>query len=1007
MQKFDFEKNVYSDFNYYFITTDKGEGKRITTAETTDKNPTDTVSRFIEARAYENDLINLAKTGREWYGEIFDPAGAELDFPVMTFPNIDLSEEAIVYVDVAAKATEASTFSLSLNEEVIQEVFVPGLSTTATTVFARYGRDNIMFTPYSENLQFGLKYNLPAQTSKGWLNKLVVNATRFLNYEGAQMAFNNVYGYGYHNVTLFEMANYSNNINIWEVTDPTDVKLVEGIQNGSSYSFKHKSEELRYYYAHNGSGYLTPEFVEVVENQNLHALENAEYLIITHDDFMEQAYELASLHESVSGLSAQVVEVSKIYNEFSSGRQDISAIRDFVKMFYDRADEGISIRYLLLFGDASFDYKDRLDENTNYVPTFQARESLKLTSSYVSDDYFGLLDEDEGETCDGALDVGIGRFPVETPEKASEMVEKVKHYILKSSKTMGAWRNEICFIADDEDNNLHMRQAEKLTTLVDTSYPTYNLNKIYLDSYSQVSTPNGHRYPDVNEAINNQIKKGAIIVNYTGHGGETGWATERVLTISDINSWGNFNQLPVFMTATCEFSRFDDPTRLSAGEMVFLKPEGGAIALFTTTRLAFASHNLELNRSFYDTAFVYNEGTYPRLGDIIAHAKNDNNNIVTIRNFALLGDPALQLAYPENDVITTMVNGNEVSTQPDSIAALSKVNVEGIIKNKTGEKASDYEGIIYVRVFDKASEVITKGNDPGSNEYDFMVQNNLLYAGKATVENGDFEFSFIVPRDIDYSFGLGKISYYAKSDNADAHGYYDNLVIGGSTANYTPDEAGPDIELYFNDESFVSGATTDTDPLLIAYLSDQSGINTVGNGIGHDIVAKLDNQTDHVIVLNDYFESDLNTYQSGIIRYPMNEIEEGEHTLTLKAWDVFNNSSEKTISFIVSKSFPITMDSVYNAPNPFRDHTEFSFRHNRFNEIVDAEVKIFTINGELIKTIGPLTLSSDGYASEPLEWDGTAENGRRMRRGVYIYQIIVSQDGQNQSISNGKMILLD
>ncbi|MCF8303984.1 MAG: type IX secretion system sortase PorU [Bacteroidales bacterium] len=1006
LQKFDFHKNAYSDHNYYFITRDAGEGKRITPASSSNKNPTDTVTRFIEARAYENDLVNLAKTGRVWYGEKFDPAQTNLELPLMTFPNIDQSKEAIVYVDVAGKATDPSTFSVVLNGQEIQQVFVPGLSTTATTVFARYGRDNIMFDPPDDDLQFDLTFNPPVQTAKGWLNKLTVNVTRFLSYEGSQMAFNNVYGYGYHNVSRFELENYSSGMQVWEVTNPTDVKLVEGEQNGGAFTFKHESEDIRYYHAFDGSEYLSPEFVEVVENQNLHALEIPDYLIISHKDFMNQAYRLAALHRENSGMKTQVVEVSKIYNEFSSGRQDITALRDFVKMFYDRGEEGNMLKYLLLFGDASFDYKDRLDENSNYVPTFEARESLKLTSSYVSDDYFGLLDEEEGETCNGALDIGIGRFPVETPEKARETVDKIEHYMLKSSKTMGAWRNEICFIADDEDNNLHMRQAEKLTTLVDTSYPTYNLNKVYLDSYNQISTPNGHRYPEVNETINKQMKKGAIIINYTGHGGETGWAAERVLTISDINTWDNFDHLPVFVTATCEFSRFDDPTRVSAGELVFLKPDGGAIALFTTTRLAFASHNLELNRSFYDTAFIHNGTEYPRLGDLIAHAKNDNNNNITIRNFALLGDPALQMAYPKNEVVTTQVNGEAVTSEPDSIAALSKVTVNGFISNKSGVKASDYEGVIYVKVFDKASEVVTKANDPGANEYNFEVQNNLLYSGKASVEQGEFEFSFIVPKDIDYSYGFGKISYYAKGGNVDAHGYFDNLVIGGSATNYEPDNTGPQMDIYLNDESFVSGGTTDTDPLLLAYLSDESGINTVGNGIGHDIVATLDGQTGHVIVLNEYFEGDLDTYKSGKILYPMSEMEEGEHTLTLKAWDVFNNSSEKTITFEVSKSFPISMDSVYNAPNPFRNETKFHFRHNRFNEQMNVIVKVYNMNGQHIKTVGPARLSSDGYSSEPLEWDGTAENGKRVRRGIYVYQIIVSQEGRNTSVSNGKMILL-
>ncbi len=634
-----------------------------------------------------------------------------------------------------------------------------------------------------------------------------------------------------------------------------------------------------------------------IENQNLHGAGPRDMIIITHPLFREQADRLAAFHEERDNLTVLVTEIGDVYNEFSSGAQDITAIRNFMKLLYDSAPAGEEPRYLLLFGDASFDYKDRIENNSNYVPTWEDEESLVIVYSIASDDYYGFLDGPG----DNMLDIGIGRLPVQTVEQAIVAVDKIIHYATNTSLTMKDWRNYVCFVADDEDGNLHLRQAEEMAAFIDTNYGVYNIDKIYVDAFPQVSTPGGQRAPDVNKAINSRIDKGSLIMNYTGHGGEVGWGHERFLENSDINSWTNYDHMPIFITATCEFSRYDDPERVSAGEYAYLNPQGGAIAMFTTARATFGGSNFNLNTALFDYMFELNGEEYYRFGDLIRLAKNNGGVDGNDKKFILLGDPALHLAYPMHDVVTTRINNEEVSSTPDTLQALSKITVEGEVINPLGG-GDGFSGTLYSIVYDKPSKVTTLATDPTSYVNTFDFQNNVLYKGKAQVNDGKFSFTFIVPKDIAYQYGFGKISYYAANETEDAHGFYRNILVGGLDQLAEPDVNGPSVELFINDEYFAFGGITDENPDMLAFVSDASGINTVGTGIGHDIVAILDGNTDKPIILNDFYESDLNSYTSGTIRYPFHNLEEGLHTLSLKVWDVFNNSAEAYLEFTVVSS---------------------------------------------------------------------------------------------------------
>ncbi|MBL7916821.1 MAG: type IX secretion system sortase PorU, partial [Bacteroidia bacterium] len=495
-------------------------------------------------------------------------------------------------------------------------------------------------------------------------------------------------------------------------------------------------------------------------------------------------------------------------------------------------------------------------------------------------------------------------------------------------------------------------QADNLSNKVKTFNPVYNIDKVYIDAFKGLSTPGGKRYPDMVAAFNNRINKGCLIMNYTGHGGEVGLSAERVVDIPGINSWTNFNNLPLFITATCEFSRYDDPDRVSAGEICLLNPRGGSIAMLTTCRLAFSNFNETLNNKLFDYVFKKQpDNKMPTLGDIIKNTKANLGQNFFYSNFHLLGDPALTLAYPKNKVITSEINGNMVTPiSTDTIKGLSKVTVKGFVADTSGVKLSGFNGYVYPMVFDKKELITCQLNDPGSSissgtlvPFKFVAQQNIIYKGKAEVKNGDFSFTFIVPKDVSFSYGNAKISYYATDGTTDANGNHDSVKVGGLDPNAVPDVAGPTVKLYLNSKSFVNGGTTNENPILMAEVSDSSGINTVGTGFGHDITAIVDNNTNLPYVLNDYYETNLNSYQSGVIRYQLKDLEEGNHQLSLKVWDVQNNSSVTSADFVVAKSADLALNMVLNYPNPFTTNTKFFFEHNRNCDDIKVLIQVFTI----------------------------------------------------------------
>lgn len=1029
--KYVHSKNLYTDSAYYFITFDLGPGKRIQNQASSTATPTNFVTTFDDYAFTENNITNFIQSGREWYGEYFDNiATYNFSYP---FPNLDHSATVSVKTRLAGRyqdltGTSNAVFTASCQTGSVN-ILIPEVTGNAEDAYANINTGCFSFTPGAATNTITVNVTKQTSSAQGWLDYVEVNARRQLIMSGTQMSFRDSKSVGAGRIAQYDLTS-STAIQLWDITDPTNITLQTTNVSGTDYQFTLPSNVMHQFIAFTGGSYNTPYKSIGVENQNLHALSNKDLIIIAYPDFYDEAQRLAAFHESHDSISTMVVTTKQVYNEFGSGAQDVCAIRDFVKMFYDRSTGSADMpRYLLLFGDGSYDNKNRFSNNTDYIVTYQSYNSTLPTASYVSDDFFGLLDDTEGywaESDNDAVDIGIGRFPVDSRTEAQAAVNKVITYCRSglastasannSSCTQtvaspyGDWRNVVCFIADDEDNDLHISQANILATTVDTTYNDYNVDKIYLDSYQQESTPGGNRYPGVTDAINKRVEKGALIINYTGHGGQVGLAHERIIEISDINSWTNINNMPLFFTATCEFSRFDDPSRTSAGEDVFLNPNGGGIALLTTVRLVFASPNFTLNQDFYEDAFTPGPHGMPRLGDLYYYIKTQpGGNSVNSRNFTLLGDPALRLSYPKFDISTDTINGHPVvSSSLDTIKALSTVTVSGFVRSKSGAILTNYNGVLYPTVYDKPQSITTLSNDGVVNSppYTFKLQKNVLYKGKISVTNGYYKFTFVVPKDIAYQFGNGRISYYAENGTDDASGYYEKVIIGGSNDTANADNVGPEIKLFMNDNKFAYGGITNENPDLYATLKDDHGINTVGNGIGHDVTAVLDANTENSIVLNDYYQADLNSYKSGSVRYPFKNLSEGHHTLDMKVWDVYNNSSKATTEFIVAKSADLALDHVLNYPNPFTTHTSFYFEQNQCCQTLEVELQIFTVSGKLVKNFSQF-MYADGYRSSPIEWDGRDDYGDKIGKGVYVYRLKVKTSTGQTAEKFEKLVILN
>ncbi|MFA8450717.1 MAG: type IX secretion system sortase PorU [Bacteroidales bacterium] len=1006
---FTHEYNYLDNQTYYFIKISNTKGKRLSNAENNNEAPTTTTSKFLDYHYTQDAKYNLIGSGRQYFSEKLDYSNKTIDY------NFDLNNRVIedpmdVVIRIAG-TQDGDYFSVKLNDN-----FLANITSSAKPPKAKgyIIRKNTKSNTPSANIN--IKFSPSTSNAKGYIQSVAINSYRSLKYSNQQDIFSYPFKIAENNITEYQFTDNSS-FNVWSITDPFDTKNINlQIKDGIKY-FRYPNKDVEKFIMFQDKDVKTVNLHGKINNQNLHGVRDIDYLMIVYPDFYNEAERLANFHKTHSGLKIYVTTPQEIYNEFSSGRKDISAIRNFCRMLYTSSQEKGKFKYLLLFGDASYDTRNVMGDNQDLIPTWEdpSFDTLDLVENIATDDFYGLLDENEGGSIfSGSLDIGIGRFPVLNLTQAKNAVDKVIRYITYSDNNAGEWKNNVTLVCDDRQANMHLNDAQRVARVIENKHQRFNIQKIYLNTFNLEATPNGMRSPETNKALNMAIEKGTTIVNYSGHGGEVGWSERRILEVSDIQSWNNKYKMPIFITATCEFCRFDDPKRVSAGELVFLNPNGGAAALFTTIRATFNGSNSQLNTTVIDSLLHGNKNTSMGIGMILSIGKNTSGaGTNNSRRFLLIGDPAMKFSYPDKVAKINTINGKDISItessdketvlQNDTIKALSKINLTGEISD--GDQIDpNFNGEIFVKVYDKPSKIITSSeNDNVATT--IYTQNSYIYHGKSVVKDGKFSLSFVTPKDIDYNFGNGKISLYAKSENQDATGYNNDIVVGGFNDNFEDESDGPTVELFMNDKSFKHGGITNENPIFFAEVSDKNGINATGTGIGHDISAIIDGKIEKPITLNSYYQTKLNSFREGIIEYPFKDLREGKHTIELKIWDVLNNSTTKSIEFEVKKQENIVMSNVSNFPNPVQNQTQFFFNHNQAGQPLEITIQIFDISGRLIDKIQK-DIITEGFSTPVITWNTSeSSNSTLLSNGVYIYKV-EAKNKNNGKVTSGQNKLI-
>ena len=1030
--------NAYDDKSYCFITADGAPGLRVTALQQPDAAASEVIATYDAYQFHEVDEENLLNLGRRWFGERFD-VESEQQF-VFDFPNRVASEPVSMRVYVAAISESQTSFSVSLNGLPVSDLNILAINESVLARDASYdsfydASGNPGIVTAGDQLSVSLNYvNNGNPSSVGYLDFIALGATCRLAGYGEQFGFSNTRAASLSGIGVYQFANASEISEVWDVTDKGAVASVVNENNSADFSFKVQLGVERKYVALNTQDFYLPKRESgnaLIANQNIKgtifqqngSFQDIDYLIVTSTALRAQAERLAEHNRTYRGLRVKVLTLDEIYNEFSSGKQDIGAIRNLVRYVYENASSSVNrLKYLCLLGDTSYDYKDRVAGNNNIVPTFNTYYSFSQSQSYMSDDYFGSMDLSEGIIENNSpagsggsdrLDIAVGRILADTPQLANEVVSKIINYDSRAS--LGRWHNDFVLVSDDVDLSWEFAELEStidaLGDQIQEEKPFINVKKIHSDSYQQQSSAGGDRYPDVNEAIVTAIEAGALVMTYLGHGGENTLASEFIFTRENARNLRNNNKLPVIVTVTCEFTRFDNPNRTAAGEELLWNANGGAVGLVATTREISVRLGVSFNRQLASNLFSFGTNEIKSVAENLRETKNQINDD-NRRVIFFIGDPAMKLAFAEPDIRLTAINDVPLTQQVDTLKALSRIKMSGEVVGLNGQRITDYNGELSATVYDKYIARQTLGNDGTTDAsgnlliLNFKALGAILYRGQASVENGVFDFEFVVPKDVAIPLGTGRVNFYSKRSGVveDQAGANEQIIVGGLNENAPDDNEGPLINLYMNDENFVNGGITNASPTLLVKLEDENGINTAG-GIGHDLIAIIDGDEENPIILNEFYESDVDNFNLGQAIRTLRDLEPGLHTITVIAWDTYNNSSTADLQFVVAGDEELVLERVLNYPNPFVNYTEFWFNHNRPYEPLEVQVQIFTVTGKVVKTINQLVITT-GFLSREITWDGLDDFGQKIGKGVYVYKITVKSTLTNKKVEKFEKLVI-
>ncbi|MTI89475.1 MAG: type IX secretion system sortase PorU [Balneolaceae bacterium] len=1027
--EYEHKLHPYSNEKYVFLTIAQSNGLRLN-PQNTNLSPSRTITTFRDFIWKDEELHKSEegiRSGRFWLGQRFNASAKGIETSIFqdTLPGIVSGTPVKLDGRLVGRSIQRMYFDIAFNNQEVKRYSITRINKYNDSDGASARVANINETLNSSIIQNGI-INITAtmdhneSNSTGFIDWLNISVERSLTAINNRLYFYSPDDGANNEIGRYRINGFSSQPLVMDVTDPTTPKLLESTSSGDNYDVLYYTGNDLQFIAQ--SNFYIPQPGVSVANQNLHGLDYfPDYIIITSEEFLQSAQELAAYRETRDGFASVIATQNQVFNEFSNGASDPAALRNFVKYLWDRALDasGKLPEYLLLFGDTTFDYKGIIEDSyTNHVLTYQTEESLSRRNSFATDDFFAFMDDDEGDIYDNGktaptamVDIGVGRISAQTKQEAAIAVNKIKRY--ENPDNTGEWQNLFTFTADDnfpQTNNrdLHVINADGTAERMDIIKPGLRIKKIYEFTYPSEITGSGRKVPGATADFIQSINDGTLVINYSGHGNEQTLSDESLFDSNLIPSLTNEDKLTVFVTATCQFGRYDDINNQSGAEKLIFAAKGGAVASFTTTRVVVTSGSIS-NRTNYglnvglSQNMVNSQQQKPlRFGDIYRNTKNTLINgrliveSINSKKFIFLGDPAGQFRLPENNVQLTSIN-NFSSLDEDTtltIRALDRLQIQGQITDHANTPLTNYSGEATITIFDASRtvklpnyEFVTEGNCYLEN-CSYAVERDILFKGKAAITNGAYTTEFIVPKDIRFTDATGRIVTFADTEGTTAGGSFTKVNFNGVNPDAENDGTGPQMDVFLNNERFVNGNLVNNSPTLIIELDDESGINTTGTGVGHEIIATIDTKPQQSFVLNDFYEGTLNDFTQGRIEYPLDQLPEGSYTLKVRAWDVHNNPSEKEIFFEVASDNNLEVRNIYNFPNPMNNATKFTFEHNQPGNPLDVSVRIYTLSGKPVQHIKESLLTTSSYAS--ISWDGRDRDYDRLGNGTYIYVLRVA-----------------
>ncbi len=1000
-------KIVLNDSLYFFIRIGIA-GKRIS-SYTSSNLPSKFVKNYTAKWLIEKDSINILNSGKVFLGDPMG-VGAGKKTSMIFQLNMDglaLNAPLLIQSQLAATSYQSNAnFKIKLNEQLLQTTSIEPVSGLLFDDAYKIKFDSVSLWLDGPKAAMNLtvEFNAPS-TATGWIDYIALQGQRKIGFWG-----NSSFGFDYfsaspiNQLVEFEIQNASNQTRIWDVTECLEPKAmtVQLVQNAVA-KFKSIDATQKNFYVFESNKIAAAQVSSFVNNDGSFSTNPVDYIMIAAPDFYPAALKLKAFHEKQNGLKVNLIKSTQVFNEMASGQVSPVAIRNYIKYIIEQSKIKNQPKpsYLLLFGIGNFNTaKIQLNKE---LPVYTSDLSNAILTSYSTDDFYAIQQAgnqiSNPQTID-SIDIAIGRIPARNFAEATMMVEKLIQY--QSNKKMGIWQNQLTWVADDADYNLHLQDAEEIINNLKSKTGNWNHKKLYLDLFKASQTLTGAVYPELNKAIQESIQEGTLVLNYTGHGNYLRLSEEAVISKSEMQFWDNAGKLPVMITASCDFAPYDQPSLSPIGFDALMQNEKGIIALFAANRLVFAYSNKQINDAFMQSLLVPNSaGTYPPIGVALQAAKkfnfSKNGDRLNAFKFGLLGDPAMQIAQPKYDIDCNLLNDQPWS---DSIYFKigEKYKIRGTVKNR-GTIMSSFNGFIDIVLWDAPSTKKTLANQSTSQSVSIEMQEQALFKAKATVKEGQFEISFLMPSAMTTSkLPSLKLQLYAYNDSVDASKQLQSIFIQPSSKRNLSDTVGPEINSKINSLYFKSGDWVSTPSSLIIALKDSSGIQSSGNVLGHDLKLIIDDSVSISYNLNAFFTYDINQYQSGVIQYPLPVLKEGKHRLIIKAWDLLGNVSKDTIWVTVPGSKNSQMRNLSIMPNPVQGPAKFSFEiKNRIDPLL-YHLEVLDANGIVhFSTQAQIQPQSNKII---IDWDGRNNQGGLLPAGIYYYRVQMQQKELSEQLLN-------